>query len=221
MFSLALLSACPLGAMAQEIQGKVVDKRSGEPIIGATVEVAGTANRTVTDIDGRFKFTALAPDRKYSLLVKYISYKTQEIDGVQSMADGAGNQVLIALQSDEQKLGEVTVTAVARRNTEKAMIQQTKASSVIVSNVSAQEIQRTQDSNAGEVIRRVPGVSLIDEKFVMVRGLSQILLFRTISPTNGIQSNQSTRQLCVRQESNALSRFLGRTAKVLQGFPAA
>lgn len=53
------------------------------------------------------------------------------------------------------------------------MIQQTKASSVIVSNVSAQEIQRTQDSNAGEVIRRVPGVSLIDEKFVMVRGLSQ------------------------------------------------
>ena len=162
MFSLALLSACPLGEMAQEIQGKVVDKRSGEPIIGATVEVAGTANRTVTDIDGRFKFTALAPDRKYSLLVKYISYKTQEIDGVQSMADGAGNQVLIALQSDEQKLGEVTVTAVARRNTEKAMIQQTKASSVIVSNVSAQEIQRTQDSNAGEVIRRVPGVSLID-----------------------------------------------------------
>lgn len=173
MFSLALLSACPLGAMAQEIQGKVVDKRSGEPIIGATVEVAGTANRTVTDIDGRFKFTALAPDRKYSLMVKYISYKTQEIDGVQSKADGAGNQVLIALQSDEQKLGEVTVTAVARRNTEKAMIQQTKASSVIVSNVSAQEIQRTQDSNAGEVIRRVPGVSLIDEKFVMVRGLSQ------------------------------------------------
>lgn len=49
----------------------------------------------------------------------------------------------------------------------------TKSSPVIVSNVSAQEITKTQDTNAGEVIRRVPGVSLIDDKFVMVRGLSQ------------------------------------------------
>ena len=53
------------------------------------------------------------------------------------------------------------------------MIQVAKNSPVIVSNVSAQEISRTQDTNAGEVIRRVPGVSLIDDKFVMVRGLSQ------------------------------------------------
>lgn len=80
---------------------------------------------------------------------------------------------MIALQPDEQQLKEVTVTAVERRNTDAAMIQVAKNSPVIVSNVSAQEISRTQDTNAGEVIRRVPGVSLIDDKFVMVRGLSQ------------------------------------------------
>ena len=79
----------------------------------------------------------------------------------------------IALQPDEQQLKGVTVTAVERRNTDAAMIQVAKSSPVIVSNVSAQEISRTQDTNAGEVIRRVPGVSLIDDKFVMVRGLSQ------------------------------------------------
>lgn len=72
-----------------------------------------------------------------------------------------------------QQMKDVVVTAVARRNTEAATIQQTKASDVIMSTISAQEIQRTQDSNAGEVIRRVPGVSLIEDKFVMVRGLSQ------------------------------------------------
>lgn len=44
---------------------------------------------------------------------------------------------------------------------------------MVVSNISAQEIKRSQDTNAGEVIRRVPGISLIDDKFVMVRGLSQ------------------------------------------------
>lgn len=79
----------------------------------------------------------------------------------------------IKLTPDEQTLKEVTVTGVARKNTEIAVIQMTKSSPVIVSNVSAQEITKTQDTNAGEVIRRVPGVSLIDDKFVMVRGLSQ------------------------------------------------
>lgn len=72
-----------------------------------------------------------------------------------------------------QQLDQVTVTAVARKNTDAAMIQETKRSPIVMNNVSAQEIKRNQDSNAGEVIRRVPGVSLIDDKFVMVRGLSQ------------------------------------------------
>ena len=79
----------------------------------------------------------------------------------------------ITLAADEQQLGDVTVTAVKRLNTDAAMIDAARTSSVIVSNVSAQEIKRSQDSNAGEVIRRIPGVSLIEGKFVMVRGLSQ------------------------------------------------
>jgi len=72
-----------------------------------------------------------------------------------------------------QKLGEVKVTGMIRRNTEAAVIKAAKESPVIVSNISAQEIRKTQDNNASEVIRRVPGVSLIEDKFVMVRGLSQ------------------------------------------------
>ena len=159
--------------LAQDIKGNVVDKKTQEPIIGATVEAVGTGKRTVTDVDGNFDLKGLKKGAKYTITVKYISYKTQNIDGVQAMSDGAGNPIKIALSADEQQLGEVTVTGVERKNTDVATIQAAKSSSVIVSNVSAQEIQRTQDSNAGEVIRRVPGVSLIDDKFVMVRGLSQ------------------------------------------------
>jgi len=73
----------------------------------------------------------------------------------------------------KQKIKEVTITTVRRKNTEAAAVQMQKSAPVVMSNVSAQEIQRTQDNHAGEVIRRVPGVSLIEDKFVMVRGLSQ------------------------------------------------
>ena len=166
---LGLLSAASMPTWAQQIKGVVIDQKSKETLIGAVITVDGTNVKAITNIDGNFQIDGLDKDKKYTLYINYVGYKTQKIDGVQAKD---ADQV-IALQPDEQQLKEVTVTAVERRNTDAAMIQVAKNSPVIVSNVSAQEISRTQDTNAGEVIRRVPGVSLIDDKFVMVRGLSQ------------------------------------------------
>ncbi len=158
-------------AYAADIKGKVTDSTTGEPLIGATVQIDGTTKAAATDIDGLFAFSGLDENANYTLTIKYISYKTKKIDGVR--AEAQPQVIEIKLTPDEQTLNEITVTGVARKNTEIAVIQMTKSSPVIVSNVSAQEITKTQDTNAGEVIRRVPGVSLIDDKFVMVRGLSQ------------------------------------------------
>lgn len=166
---LGLLSAASSPMWAQQIKGVVIDQKSKETLIGAVITVDGTNVKAITNIDGNFQIDGLKKDKTYTLYINYVGYKTQKIDGVQAKD---ADQV-IALQPDEQQLKEVTVTAVERRNTDAAMIQVAKNSPVIVSNVSAQEISRTQDTNAGEVIRRVPGVSLIDDKFVMVRGLSQ------------------------------------------------
>ena len=166
---LGLLSAASMPTWAQQIKGIVIDQKSKEILIGAVITVDGTNVKAITNIDGSFQIDGLKKDKTYTLYINYVGYKTQKIDGVQAKD---ANQT-IALQPDEQQLKEVTVTAVERRNTDAAMIQVAKNSPVIVSNVSAQEISRTQDTNAGEVIRRVPGVSLIDDKFVMVRGLSQ------------------------------------------------
>lgn len=166
---LGLLSAASMPTWAQQIKGVVIDQKSKETLIGAVITVDGTNVKAITNIDGNFLIDGMKKDKTYTLYINYVGYKTQKIDGVQAKD---ADQV-IALQPDEQQLKEVTVTAVERRNTDAAMIQVAKNSPVIVSNVSAQEISRTQDTNAGEVIRRVPGVSLIDDKFVIVRGLSQ------------------------------------------------
>lgn len=152
--------------MAADIKGTVVDKQTREPLVGATVTTQGTG--AVCDVDGRFVIRGLKA-QDYTLTVKYISYQTVTLQAK------AGRDTLLSVEmvADRQTLGEVQVTGMVRRNTESAMIAQAKESQVVVSNVSAQEISRTQDTNAGEVIRRVPGVSLIEDKFVMVRGLSQ------------------------------------------------
>lgn len=169
--TLALMLVSFVSVHGQGIKGIVVDRVSKEPLIGAIVQIEGTGMAAVTDIEGKFHIAELKQG-KYALTVKYMSYKSQNINGIQ--VDSSKDVVLeISMEADEQELNEVMVTAMERKDTEVAMIQATKQSSVVVSNISSQEIKRSQDTNAGEVIRRVPGVSLIDEKFVMVRGLSQ------------------------------------------------
>lgn len=169
---IVLLVMVVLRVNAQQISGQVTDGVTKEPLVGAIVKIIDSNRQVVTDADGYFMLNGL-DDRSYDLLIRYMGYQTKEIDGVRTKLSSLKDGFTISMKADEQHLNDVIVTGVAKRNTQTAAIQQMKNSSVIVSNISAQEINRTQDSNAGEVIRRIPGVSLIDDKFVMVRGLSQ------------------------------------------------
>ncbi len=172
MAVILLLLMVTIQGLAQTITGVVTDAKNNEPLIGAMVTIKGTDRKAVTDMDGKFKLDGLRSG-KYSLVITYVGYRPETLSQVQAGPLDASNVILVSMQPDEHQLGEVSIVAVERKNTETAAVQQVKNSDVIVNNVSAQEIEKTQDSNAGEVIRRVPGVSLIDDKFVMVRGLSQ------------------------------------------------
>ncbi|MGM9777443.1 MAG: TonB-dependent receptor domain-containing protein [Prevotella sp.] len=164
-----LLVATSIAVVAANIKGKVVDRQTGEALIGATVMVGD--NGCATDVNGEFELKGLKKGN-LSIIIKYVGYKTLTLKA--SATDSPNAEPLtIEMESDQQVLGEVKVTGMARKNTDAAMIEAAKLSDQVVSNISAQEIRRTQDNNAGEVIRRVPGVSLIEDKFVMVRGLSQ------------------------------------------------
>ncbi len=167
-----LLMLVSIGATAQQIDGVVTDKQTHEPLVGAVVSAEGSDARAVTHMDGTFTLRDLEA-RAYTIQITYIGYKPLTAQGVRATKQATATPAAFEMETDEQQLTGVQVTASARRNTEAALIQQAKNSALVVSNVSAQEISKTQDTNAGEVIRRVPGVSLIDDKFVMVRGLSQ------------------------------------------------
>lgn len=65
------------------------------------------------------------------------------------------------------------MTTVRRLSSEAAVMQAVRNSKMVVSGVSKQMIARTQDRDAGEVVRRIPGISIIDDKFIVARGLSQ------------------------------------------------
>ena len=170
---LALFAVICNAVQAQSIKGCVTDAQTKEPLIGATVEVKGTTVKTVTDVEGNFSVSGLKKGARQEVIINYVGYKTLSVKDVPSVADEVQDRLSFAMTPDVKVLGEVSVVAAERRNTNAAVIQLAKNSAVVVNNVSAQEIKLTQDANAGEVIKRIPGVSLIEDKFVMVRGLSQ------------------------------------------------
>ena len=154
---------------AAVLKGKIYDATSAEPLIGALVTVDGSTIGTAADIDGFY--TINLHRGKYTIISKNIGY----VDMSQSISLEEDDVVTLdfAMTPDAKLLDEVSVTAMARQDTEAAQLRGQRASLLVQTGVSAQQISRSGDRDASEVVRRIPGVSIIDDKFIMVRGLSQ------------------------------------------------
>ena len=88
-----------LGAYAQiTVQGNVKDSE-GEPVIGASIKIVGTTAGTVTDFDGNFTLSNVAPGAK--LQVSSIGYATQEVT--------AAEDLVITLVEDSKVLNDLVV----------------------------------------------------------------------------------------------------------------
>lgn len=98
----ALLFIGVVSGYAQQlaITGRVLDSKK-EPLIGVTILLKGSANGTVTDIDGNFSIKALKGE---TLVVSYIGYKTQEI-----LLSSDKTTMTVELLEDSEMLDEVVV----------------------------------------------------------------------------------------------------------------
>ncbi len=90
-----------------QVRGTVMDE-AGEPVIGATVQIKGTTQGTVTDIDGNFNLSAPANG---TLVISYVGYATQEVP--------VSANVRVVLITDTELLDEVVVVAYGTTSTRK------------------------------------------------------------------------------------------------------
>ncbi len=161
----------PIFGQNGSIEGEVHDKSSSESLIGTTVVVDGTTIGAATDINGHFIISNLKPGT-YKLKVSYVSYNPKEIENVKVQA-GQSTSLKIDLESSLVSLGDINVTAVRRTNTEISMITDIKTNAFVSTGISGQQISKTLDKDASEVVKRVPGITIVDDRFLVVRGLSQ------------------------------------------------
>lgn len=153
-----------------KIIGKVIDKKSNETIIGSVVSVDALNVSTQTNYDGQYSLNNLNPGT-YKIIFRYLGYKTKVVEGV-VVSPNNTTALNVFLEEQGKEISEVTVTSTYKKESLGSLYSIQKNSISISDGISSDIIKKSPDRNTSEVLRRVSGASIQDNKFVVIRGLS-------------------------------------------------
>ena len=187
--------AVSLNAETGIIRGKVIEASTGLEVIGGTVQVDGAAVGTITDIDGSFSLK-LEPGN-YSLVFSYVGFAAKRMEGVEVKAGDVTVLGDILLEEASITIDEVVVAAKKIQTSEAAMQTLQRKSIKTLDAISSQAFSLRGDNDAASAVRRVPGVSVQDGKYVYIRGLGDRYSKTTLNGANipGLDPDRNTVQM--------------------------
>lgn len=163
-----VIDAKPVPQQPGSISGKVLDDK-GAPLPGASIKVIETGGGMQVRVDG--SYTLNLPAGTYTLEISYISFQTQQITGV-IVTEGKKTPLDIAMKPDAQGLREVVITSSYKKASVEGLYARQKNNAAVTDGISADQISATPDNNAAQVLKRISGLTVQEDKFVTVRGLS-------------------------------------------------
>jgi TonB-dependent receptor len=188
LFLLLALISTSIYSYSQKVSGTVSDSSNGESLIGAMVLVKGESRGATVQLDGTFLIDNLTKDN-YDLEVRYIGYKTQTIS-IKPVEDTLLN---IQLTPSVQEITTVTVTGRTNKETTTELVKLQSNSAVVMDGTNAETFKKTPDNKASDVFKRISGASVQDNKFVVIRGLSDRYNFALINGSP-LPSSESDRK---------------------------
>ena len=161
-------------------------KTQKEDLIGVTVWLTNkNTNKkigTTSDIDSRYIFSNV-PIGNYSIKASFVGYK----EYIRDITIDTTTNFNIQLKEDTKILQEVMVRQVVKKETATALINTLKTSYIVADGLSIESIKKTPDRTVGDALKRVSGVTIQNDKFVLVRGLADrynsALLNKSILPS--------------------------------------
>lgn len=167
LFFILFLTLSAMTVMAGTIKGTVTDKQTREPLTGATIQIAGTTQGTVADVDGNYSLDV--NNGTYTLAIKYVGYKDIIINNVKA---GKSDLILnFELESDAQALGEVSVVARKNLEGERALQMERRKATLAIENLGSKEMSLKGIGNVEEGVKKITGISVADAGQLIVRGL--------------------------------------------------
>lgn len=188
VFPFFLFSTILSYAQNGTIAGKILDLKTNEPVIGANAVIQGTTVGAPTDVEGNFQISNVKPGT-YVIVVSSVTYKTQTIQDV-VVESGKKTTLEIPLPEDVAELQEVVITARREIATDANLINSIRESKLVVSGISSEQISKLPDRDAAQVMQRVPGITIADNRFVLIRGVperyNQVMINGMIGPSTEI-----------------------------------
>ena len=170
--TLLLSLMCSVVALAQRgtVSGTITAVEAGkvQPMPFVNVAIIGTTTGGTTDLDGKFSF--VADPGTHVLQVSFVGYEPVERTVI--VTAGQITRTDLELKALAIEIGMVEVAAERRTETEGAVVMETRRSEQVVNGVSREQIAKSQDRSAGDVVKRIPGVTMVGDRFVMIRGLA-------------------------------------------------
>ena len=151
------------------IAGKIVDASNNAVLPGVSVMVNAQSAGKTSDVEGRFQLSL--PAGSHSLTFSAVGYKTKSVTDIVLKESGV-EEVMVMLEPKAGEMATVVVTASARRESVASVLTLQRNNASISDGISSEAIKKSPDKNIGEVLKRVSGTSIQDDKFVVVRGLN-------------------------------------------------
>jgi len=171
IFSFGSISDVQAQSTKGIIAGKLVDSETGDPLIYANVHIEGTTFGAASDLEGNYRIVSV-PIGKYTLKVTYMGYTETTVTDV-VVNPGDVTKINVTLKPEVLEAEEIVVTAKALRNTEAVLLKDRQKSIAVSDAISAEAISRSGSGDAAEAMTKVTGASVVDGKYVYIRGLGE------------------------------------------------
>jgi len=153
------------------ISGTIIDSKTGETLPGAMASIEGTNNGAIADFDGKFTLSKVAIG-KATLVISYISYDKKIITDIEVKANDVTDVNVMLDPSTSKDLQEVEVIVTLNKENNTALVLQQKNNASVSDGISAETIKRTPDRNTSDVLKRISGASIQENKFAIIRGMN-------------------------------------------------
>lgn len=171
IFALLLLSGSAVWAQdAGNVAGAVVSSWDGSPLGGVTITVRGTTLAVQTDAAGRYELKNVPPGMQVLRFSKS-GYSTVTVTDVRVLA-GQTSTLNGNLRPDFFELEEFQVTAEEFNEQSEKIMFERQQSAGMVDAIGSEQFSKLGSTDAGQIVSRVTGVSVVGGKYVVVRGLS-------------------------------------------------
>lgn len=153
------------------ISGTVVDAETGDPLIGATVVVVGLELGAMADLEGAYLIRNV-PAGLHTVQVSMIGYARKRVTEIR-VDPGQVSRINITVDQELIVADVVEVTARSLENTEAALLKRRQNALSISDAISAEDISRGAQGDVAAAMTRVTGASVVDGKYVYIRGLGE------------------------------------------------